>query len=408
MSHEDARHEAPTRRDYMKYGGAVVGGGLLAGCTENSDSGSTPTETSTDESTDTETATPEDESYSVTMSPVGEVTFEAVPETAVTNLWFYADTLISFGEGARLKGMRTPETQIVSHYDQLPGVEFDVGQLAEFEVSNKEQYYELNPDVFHVDPAVIKTWYDDWDEGDIEEITENVALFFANQRSRLGTDDGDIESQDYEYYTIEELTQKIGQVYKTEEKAQALIDVRDQLITDIQTSLPPENERPSVARFLVYEGEIRPYLFNGPGFGRAHQRPLGAQDAFADLEKVYSRSGGTLDLEALLEHDPDVMIFFGGIGFWLDAYKETKREWEDDPVGQELTAIENGRFYAGGTFDQGILLNLFQLEMTAKQVYPDQFGEWPGFDEKRVLPAIPEDEQLFDRQEVADIINGDI
>ncbi|MDS0293670.1 hypothetical protein [Halogeometricum luteum] len=44
--------------------------------------------------------------------------------------------------------------------------------------------------------------------------------------------------------------------------------------------------------------------------------------------------------------------------------------------------------------------------MTAKQVYPDRFGEWPGFEEQRVLPEIPEAERLFDRGRVAEIING--
>jgi hypothetical protein len=48
-------------------------------------------------------------------------------------------------------------------------------------------------------------------------------------------------------------------------------------------------------------------------------------------------------------------------------------------------------------------LNLFRLEMTAKQLYPDQFGEWPGYVNGE---PYPEDEQLFDRQRVADIVRG--
>jgi iron complex transport system substrate-binding protein len=32
MDDDSSGHKAPTRREYMKYGGAVVGGGLLAGC----------------------------------------------------------------------------------------------------------------------------------------------------------------------------------------------------------------------------------------------------------------------------------------------------------------------------------------------------------------------------------------
>jgi hypothetical protein len=80
MADDSSHHGAPTRREYVRYGGTVIGGGLLAGCAGQSDSRSTPTEAETDKSTPTETSTPEDDGYSVTMEPVGEVTFESVPE----------------------------------------------------------------------------------------------------------------------------------------------------------------------------------------------------------------------------------------------------------------------------------------------------------------------------------------
>ena len=47
MADDSAVHEAPTRRDTIKYGGAVVGGGLLAGCTGDSDPATSSTETDT-------------------------------------------------------------------------------------------------------------------------------------------------------------------------------------------------------------------------------------------------------------------------------------------------------------------------------------------------------------------------
>ncbi|VTT86258.1 hypothetical protein DM2_2296 [Halorubrum sp. DM2] len=39
-------------------------------------------------------------------------------------------------------------------------------------------------------------------------------------------------------------------------------------------------------------------------------------------------------------------------------------------------------------------------------MYPEQFGTWPEY-QGGPYPEIPEDERLFDRQRVADIINGD-
>jgi ABC-type Fe3+-hydroxamate transport system substrate-binding protein len=402
------RTGAPTRRDYVKYGGAVIGGSLLAGCSGRTDSGATPkstrTETTTETVTETGTST-DDVSYTVEMSPVAEVEFEDIPESAVSDLGIWADTLASLGYGDRLINVRSPDSRVTCHYDQLPGIEFDLDGVSDFDPATKELYYELDPDVFHVDP-VFRLMWDDWDQGDVNEVIDNVAPFFANEGSRIGTSEY-VENREYGFYTLEELTWKFAQVYQAGERAQALIDVRNELVAEIQSNLPPEDERPSVGRVLFYEGEIYPYLFNGPGFGKAHQRPLEADDVFADSDRVYERSGGTIDLEGLLQYDPDVLIFFDGIGYWFDAYEETKETLEDDPVGRELAAVRNDRFYRGGTFDQGVALNLFQLEMTAKQVYPGRFGEWPGFEEQRVLPAIPEEEQLFDRQRVADIVKGD-
>jgi hypothetical protein len=53
-------------------------------------------------------------------------------------------------------------------------------------------------------------------------------------------------------------------------------------------------------------------------------------------------------------------------------------------------------------------MNLFQLEMTAKQLYPDRFGEWLGHIDGEAHPEIPCRERLFDRMRVADIVNGGV
>jgi len=47
MFEEEKTDLEPTRRGYLRYAGAVVAGGLLAGCSSQSDAGSTPTETPT-------------------------------------------------------------------------------------------------------------------------------------------------------------------------------------------------------------------------------------------------------------------------------------------------------------------------------------------------------------------------
>jgi hypothetical protein len=53
-------------------------------------------------------------------------------------------------------------------------------------------------------------------------------------------------------------------------------------------------------------------------------------------------------------------------------------------------------------------MNLFQLEMTAKELYPEQFGRWPADEDGDAYPEFGSDERLFDHQRVADIVDGDI
>lgn len=42
--------------------------------------------------------------------------------------------------------------------------------------------------------------------------------------------------------------------------------------------------------------------------------------------------------------------------------------------------------------------------MVAQQLYPEEFGAF----EPEQFPAVPEEKQLFDRQRIIDIVNGDI
>jgi ABC-type Fe3+-hydroxamate transport system substrate-binding protein len=115
----------------------------------------------------------------------------------------------------------------------------------------------------------------------------------------------------------------------------------------------------------------------------------------------------TLDYEMLLEADPDVLLVLGPMTEYHDL-GEIRTKLAENEVTSEMTAVREGEVYAQGARRQGPILNLFQTEMTAKQLYPEQFGEWPGYVDGEPYPEIPESERLFDRQEVSDIINGEI
>ncbi len=412
MADDDTRLEAPTRRDYLKYGGAVIGGGLLAGCAGQSDSGSTATEmTGADDSTTTETDaeadTLEDESYSVTMSPVGTVEFEEVPERIFTRLSHHTGMAFALGRGDDVNAVNGP-----SYYDatwaqfteRLPGVSVDWSDAyASWELT-KEQLYELESDVHLADPAWV-VQLDQWDVDDIEEVNENIAPWFGNSLSgRHQEPTGEWTGGEYEYYSLWEQFEKVAEVFQEQERYDALASIHADVIATIETGLPPENERPSVAMITAadVEKQIWAYTVDNPGFLSAHTRPLGPRNPFDDSFE----SGSTIDFEALLEADPDVILFLSGMQPNV-SMNDLRSTLESHSVASEVTAVQDGRVFPMGARYQGPVLNLFQLEMSAKQFYPETFGEWPKSD-GGPYPEIPEDEQLFDRQRVADIINGDI
>ncbi|WP_237475823.1 hypothetical protein, partial [Virgibacillus salexigens] len=125
MADDATDTETPTRREYVKYGGTVLSAGLLSGCTSDAEQGATATETASGAETDTATA---DDSYSVSMSPMGEVTFDSPPRTVFTRLTHHADMAFALGRGDTVTAMHAPDyysglwNQFV---DRLPGVSLD-------------------------------------------------------------------------------------------------------------------------------------------------------------------------------------------------------------------------------------------------------------------------------------------
>ena len=421
MARETRDHQIPTRRDYMKYGGAVIVGGLLTGCIGGSSSnggGSNATtttdsrETNTGGTADTSnepTTNSKEESYSVNMAPMGQVEFDTVPESAFVIFTQYADMAVALGHGDIVNSVYLPKmlgTTMNYYYKHLSGVSFDWKGLVDPLSSGvkKEQLYNLDSDVHFADPAFIST-QEGWNQSDIDEVGSTIGPWFGNFYSGTNASVPSGYSDQYQYYSLWELFGKVAQVFRETERYQALNRVHRDVLSRIQSKLPPRKDRPTAVRVTLYDGQFSTYHLNKSGYWLADTRPLGAIDAFADQN--WSDLWGTVGYEAMLEANPDMILHIWGMTP-EKSHKDVVQTLNNHPIGQQLTAVQNDRVYPQGMRYQGPIMNLFQLEMTAKQLYPKQFGKWPEYQNGDPYPSIPNDEQLFDRQHVADIVNGNL
>lgn len=373
----------PTRRDVLKKGGAVLGVGTLAGCTGASSSDDTGSDTQN-------TSGGGGNSYSVTMSPVGNVEFDEPPERWVPYTGGYADMGVTLGQANGLEAIGVRDRFATYVYDELSDVSVNKEDLTQLWQSgtDKEVFYELDADIHLIDPNFMINQLQ-WDHNDIDEIEENVAPFFGNTIFSHR-----YEWHDYRYYTMYEVFERIAAVFKEQPRYQAFKQLHDDVLSDIQPRLPKET--PSVA-VLVPKSEppevFYPYPI-GEGAQFKQWNDLRVNCALTQHGIASAQvSGGTIGYETLLEIDPDVIAIRQQGGITQDEFERNIVSYmHDHPIASELQAVNDDRVIRGGLTFQGPTIHLFQLEMAAQGVYPEIFTE----------------KQLFDRQRVADIINGDI
>jgi ABC-type Fe3+-hydroxamate transport system substrate-binding protein len=415
----------PTRREYVKYGGAVVGGGLLAGCASDGDTGTerSVTDSETPTATDADTVAPQG-SYTATMPPVGEIELDGVPESFVGGWGFEADVMTALGQADKLVASEGPQFWFTGFYDQLPGVSAPDPDsldrvLTEDWALRKEFLYELDPDLFATDPNRFIAFYGS-DGAEIEELSDNIAPFLGNASRRKRGAEWPTwpDEESYDYLSIPEYVEAYGDVFQVAGRATALNEFYRSAMAEMRSRVPAESERPSVGllnaminpetegKFHVYD----PFTGFQKTYGKKQYRDMAIEDAFAG--EYDGQSGMEIDYEGLLEADPDVIVFHFGVNYrdWKgeDALKKTVEGMRNSDLGQQLTAVQEDELYVGGSAYQGPIINLFQTEMLGKQLYPDQFGAWPGEVASGELPEIPEEEHVFDRQRLADIVTGDV
>lgn len=380
-------------------------GGLavaLAGCagsgdreagtaTDDTSGGDTSTaeETAADDPAEGETA------YTVSMAPVGEVAFDAVPETWETYFPGYADMGVALGHGDGLVGLGNIGRYHTDAYDELDGVSVDKDEITQVLGDggiDKEIYYELGADVHLTDPQwLINNGFFGLEADDIDEITDNVAPFLGNTVFRR-TDPW----HDYRYYTLYETFEKVAAVFDERERYEAFAAFHDDVVAAIQADLPPADQRPNA--LLTFGAgdqpeQFSPYRLSDQGTNKKQWHDLGLSDALADtgIDGLSTSDRGQIDYETMLEVDPDVILIRGHENETAAEFADTVLAFmENHDVASELTAVQEGRVFRGGPIYQGPIQHLFNLERAATAIFPDTFSG-----------------ELFDRDELASIITED-
>ncbi|MBO4249071.1 ABC transporter substrate-binding protein (plasmid) [Halomicrobium sp. IBSBa] len=390
------------RRRQLLASGVTLVGTALAGCLGDTSGSAEPTTTATtDQSTTTRSrSTDETASYTVTVEPNPSYTFETVPETyaAIPSVWMDIGMALGIQPTATASLERAP----LKFYDALPNVSFDEDEVAKLASDSesgydKENFYAADCDVHLIDPRMLK-FFANWNDSDIEEIRTGVGPFLGSSirfasSSAVGREP---------YYRLYEAFEKAAEIFQRREQFEAWQSFHADFISTIEAGLPPEDERPTVAAIWrgvrPDSGQFRIAPLDPLQNNTLTYRRLGMRDAFAG-----NVPDGPIGYEELLDADPDYIGAVGGLtSLTHDEFVETVVEpFEANSNGQDLTAVQERNLVRTGGQFMGPIVDLFSTEALAKMVYPDSFGEWPGSPD-----AIEPSEQLFDRQALSEIING--
>lgn len=385
------------RRRFLKAGSAATLAGLLAGCASpnegsSSDTTEAPTENPTTEAGTTEsggeeTTTEAASSYSVSMTPVGDVEFDSVPQDIAVYMPGYADMLVALGHSDAIASVGQ-KGRFHSHvYDDLDGVDADESELVDLieQGISRETLLELDPDLFLVDPNWLTNVFELSSE-DVEFLEERAAPFLGNTIFRR-TD----AWHDYDYYTLYEAFEKVSQVVQEQERYEAFKSYHDDVVDRVGADVPSEGPRGA----LVWGGsnqptEFSPYHLSGEGANKKSFHDLNVQDAIAnsDVEALSESQRSKIDYETLLDLDPEVLFVRGHEAKTPEEFENTVLSFmQNHDTASRITAVENGDVYRGGPIFMGPIQHLFLTERFATELYPESFSG-----------------DLFDRGELASIV----
>ena len=364
-----------------------------AGPATGESSTATESGTATDAASETGTrnGTETGGAYSVSIAPMGEVTFDGVPETWVANNGSWADMGVALGIEPP-EAVWLPERYHTRYYDEVPGVSVDKSgmQALYSDGVSKEVFYELDGDVHVIDPNFLRNRFKGWKQADVEEIRTNVGPFFGNSIFSRGYH----WHESYRYYTLYEAFGKLATVFQREDRYERFVSLHDELQSNLSAVVPStESERPSVAILWASGNEpetFSPYLI-GEGTSFKQWRDLQVRDALVETDvEDFHATRSEVDYETLLEIDPEVLLLRGHESQTADEFQNTVvRFMSEHSTASALTAVENDDVYRGGPLYQGPITNLVVTQRAANQIYPDRVSG-----------------RLYDPERIASIVDG--
>ncbi|WP_115862480.1 ABC transporter substrate-binding protein [Halorussus litoreus] len=403
------------RRRQLLASTAGIAAAGLAGCTGSDDSSTSTTEstpnTTTEaseseakesETTESETTTDDSTPYTVEIEPNDPYTFEEIPKTYGVGTSPFIDMGMALGiHPTATTGL---ERAPLKFYDLLD-LRFDESRITKIASDaesgyDKENFYAADADVWLISRDNIGR-YVSWDDSDFDDVESQTGPFLG---TTLRFAPQSAVQNDPNPYTMYEAFEKVAEVFQRQQQFEAWQSLHDDLVDTIEDGLPPENERPTIAAIWrgvsPDSGRFRIAPLHRLGNNTKSYYRLGMQDAF---EGQYP--DGPVGYEELLRVDPD---YIGAVGALTSSTHEefvtnVIEPFENNENGQQLSAVQNGNVVRSGGQYMGPIVDMFSTEAVAKQVYPDEFGQWPG-----AVGDVSNDEQLFDRQRLVDIVNGDL
>jgi len=382
------RQNRSTRRELLGTG-VALGTTLFAGCLGGSEGPTDNDNAATTESISNDT----DGSYTVAMEPMGSVEFDGPPERWTALLPTFADMAFALGGGQTL-GIQNRERFANEAFEALPGIEFNADEIVELvsDGVSKELFYKMDADLHFIDPHILRLWYG-WDQANVDEVIENIGPFFGNFIRRHSD-----KWHDHKYYTLYEAFGLMAEVFQAQDRYQAFADLHEQMLTSIDENLPAADQRPTSLLIYPADGpgfQFYPFRLDDGGVSTKQWRDLALTDALkaSDVGHYSYSSQGTLDIEALMEIDPEALLVRNYGGASESTFKEDVIEpLQESESANKVQAVQNGAIYNAGYLDQGPIINFYHTERAAKDLFPDAF----------------DDVTLFNRQRVAEIVQGNL